>query len=69
MPIQCKKNFQLLKGLESVRVDLAKKAVLESQTEIDTETNLCCLAETNYSVLVHKVRMPFIHSIVDRDKV
>ncbi|EKI7412110.1 heavy-metal-associated domain-containing protein [Enterococcus faecalis] len=28
-----------------------KKAVLESQTEIDTETLNAALAETNYSVL------------------
>jgi len=38
--------------VESVEVDLAtKKAVLESQTEIDTETLNAALAETNYSVL------------------
>ncbi|MDY2530332.1 heavy-metal-associated domain-containing protein [Weissella confusa] len=41
-----------IEGAESVEVDLAtKKAVLESQTEIDTETLNAALAETNYSVL------------------
>lgn len=41
-----------IEGVESVEVDLAtKKAVLESQTEIDTETLNAALAETNYSVL------------------
>nr|WP_240005910.1 heavy metal-associated domain-containing protein [Weissella thailandensis] len=41
-----------IEGVESVEVDLAtKKAVLESQTENDTETLNAALAETNYSVL------------------
>lgn len=41
-----------IEGGESVEVDLAtKKAVLESQTEIDTETLNAALAETNYLVL------------------
>ena len=45
------KSFAI-EGVESVEVDLApKKAVLESQTEIDTETLNAALAETNYSVL------------------
>ena len=45
------KSFAI-EGVESVEVDLAtKKAVLESQTEIDTETLNVALAETNYSVL------------------
>lgn len=45
------KSFAI-EGVESVEVDLTtKKAVLESQTEIDTETLNAALAETNYSVL------------------
>lgn len=45
------KSFAI-EGVESVEADLAtKKAVLESQTEIDTETLNAALAETNYSVL------------------
>ena len=45
------KSFTI-EGVESVEVDLeTKKAVLESQTEIDTETLNAALAETNYSVL------------------
>lgn len=41
-----------IEGAESVEVDLAtKKAVLESQTEVDTETLNAALAETNYLVL------------------
>ncbi|GEM_PF-455999 len=45
-------RFSAIEGVESVEVDLAtKKAVLESQTEIDTETLNAALAETNYSVL------------------
>ena len=45
------KSFAI-EGVESVKVDLAtKKAVLESHTEIDTETLNAALAETNYSVL------------------
>ena len=45
-------RFSAIEGVESVEVDLAtKKAVLESQTEIDIETLNVALAETNYSVL------------------
>ena len=45
------KSFAI-EGVESVKVDLVpKKAVLESQTEIDAETLNAALAETNYSVL------------------
>lgn len=45
------KSFAI-EGVESIEVDLAtKKVVLESQTEIDTETLNAALAETNYSVL------------------
>ncbi|MFV8814800.1 heavy-metal-associated domain-containing protein [Aerococcus urinaeequi] len=47
-----KEKFKSIEGVESVEIDLInKKAVLESQTEIDTETLNAALAETNYSVL------------------
>ena len=45
-------KFSASEGVESVEVDLAtKKAVLESQTEIDTETLNAALADTKYSLV------------------
>lgn len=45
-------RFTAINGVESVKIDLEnKKAVLESQTEIDTEMLNAALAETNYSVV------------------
>ena len=45
-------KFSAIEGVESVEVDLAiKKAVLESQTEIDTETLNAALADTKYSLV------------------
>lgn len=45
-------RFSAIEGVESVEFDLAtKKATVESQTEIDTETLNAALAETNYSVV------------------
>lgn len=45
-------KFSAIEGVESVEFDLAaKKAIIESQTEIDTETLNAALAETNYSVV------------------
>ncbi|MFX3995918.1 heavy-metal-associated domain-containing protein [Streptococcus suis] len=45
-------RFSAIDVIESVEVDLeTKKAVLESQTEIDTEKLNAALAETNYSLL------------------
>lgn len=45
-------KFSAIEGVESVEVDLAtKKAVIESQTEIDTETLNAALADTKYSLV------------------
>lgn len=45
-------KFSAIEGVESVEVDLAtKKAVLESQTEIDTEMLNAALADTKYSLV------------------
>lgn len=45
-------KFSAIKGVKSVEFDLAaKKAIIESQTEIDTETLNTALAGTNYSVV------------------
>ena len=47
-----KEKFESIEGVNAVSMDREnKKAVLESQTEIDTETLNAALAETNYSVL------------------
>lgn len=44
--------FAEIEGVESVEIDLTnKKALIESQTMIDSETLNAALAETNYSVV------------------
>lgn len=47
-----KEKFLAVEGVESVEVDVdTKKAILESQSKIDTETLNAALEETSYSVV------------------
>lgn len=45
-------KFEAIEGVDSVEIDLInKKAVLESQSNIDKDTLVFALADTKYSVV------------------
>ncbi|MEG0497886.1 MAG: heavy metal-associated domain-containing protein [Carnobacterium sp.] len=47
-----REKFEAIEGVESVEIDLInKKAVLESQSDIDKDKLVSALSETKYSII------------------